>query len=342
MKEIMNIQQLKSEGSGKGNFSPDILEWISSQNLWNLWIPRPFGGLGLSLLQGLSKLQTLARTDGSLGWTVTLCSGANYFIGNLNPEVAEEIFLHSSTPVIFGGSGGVSGTAEKTDEGFVLRGKWKYATGAPYLTHFTLNARVTQDGIPVKDEKGKERILSFVISKDQVSIIEDWDTMGLEASATHSFEVRDIHVHEKYSFKYNDHHLPHSIFKIDFSVFADLTLWVNYLGMAEHFLEESKSECTAKKCQGLQSVLLISNEKVNSFAADVESEIMADGVLSRELVKEVHREAASSIRNISLAITELYPFLGIRACWKSSLLNKIFRDYFTATQHHIFTRDLKD
>ena len=77
-------------------FRKEVLQWIEEENLWNIWVPKAFGGLECSLSDGLKTLQALARLDGSLGWTVTLCSGANFFIGNLRPEVAREVFAHSA------------------------------------------------------------------------------------------------------------------------------------------------------------------------------------------------------------------------------------------------------
>ena len=102
--------------------SVTTLNWIDDHNLWNLWVPRDFGGLEAELLDGLRTLQSLARTDGSLGWTVTLCAGANYFIGNLKPEFAAELFIGNR--VILGGSGGLFGDASKTASGYRLNGQW--------------------------------------------------------------------------------------------------------------------------------------------------------------------------------------------------------------------------
>lgn len=338
MQENLNMQRLKKQGSGGPQFSPEILDWISAENLWNLWVPRSFGGLGYPLKKGLQKLQSLARVDGSLGWTVTLCSGANFFIGNLTPTVAEEIFLKPSLPVVLGGSGGVFGTAEKTDSGFVITGKWKYATGAPYLSHFTLNAFVTQNGRPVLDKEGSQVFKSFILPKKDVQVIEDWNTMGLEATATHSFDVQDIFIEGKYSFHYNEVHLPHSIFKINFSVFADLTLWVNYLGMAEHFLEESRSEKASTRLSMLHTEVRDSNAILMNLADEVEQKISTEDPISKNMVEGIHVQASSSVQRLTRAIIELYPFLGIKTSRKSHILNQIFRDYFTATQHHIFTR----
>jgi len=161
MKNENQWQALKELCFDARIFPEEVLNWIRKENLWNIWVPKNFGGLELSFSIGLSKLRELAKIDGSLGWTVTLCSGANYFIGNLEPKAAKEIFQKSGTTIL-GGSGGVFGTAEKIDDDFKISGTWRYATGAPYLTHFTLNAEIFENGKALFNNDGSPKVRSFV------------------------------------------------------------------------------------------------------------------------------------------------------------------------------------
>ncbi len=333
----MNMQGLKGLCFGQEELPKEVLDWIAQQNLWNLWVPRCYGGLELSLTEGLEKLKELARIDGSLGWTVTLCSGANFFIGNLQKEVAAEIFMNGKKP-IFGGSGGVFGTADRQGNGYVVSGKWKYATGARYLTHFTLNAKIREEGREVLTDDGVPLVRSFVLERDDVEICRDWDTMGLRATTTESFTVESQWVDGRYTFLYDELHQPHLIFKVPFSAFADLTLWVNYIGMAQHFLEEAQNivgpEPTLNK---LLSITASAAQLANELAQRVEQLVHSGKQLPEEMELEIHQEASESVRLLSGAMIGAYPLLGIRASSMQNPLNQIFRDYFTATQHHIFS-----
>lgn len=339
MKQSYNIEQLRKDCFNVEIFSPKVLKWIAKENLWYLWVPRSYGGLEISFSEGLQKLKTLGRIDGSLGWTITLCSGANYFIGNLREDVAREIFIESKKPVCFGGSGGVSGTAIKLGNKYRITGKWKFATGAPYLTHFTLNARILEDGKELENPDGTPLILSFVIPAERVTIIKDWKSMGLKATVTHSFEVKEKIVDEKYSFLYNYTYLPQPIFRIHFSVFADLTLWVNYIGMAEHFLEEAGKLIPSEKLINLEKVVIAANSEIASLSEEIEQLIQSEADFKEVFIQNIHKTAVDSVRALSAGIIEVYPFLGVAATREDSQLNQIFRDYFTATQHHIFSQD---
>jgi indole-3-acetate monooxygenase len=337
MKQGYSMQELRENCFNAEVFPPAILDWITRENLWNLWVPKSYGGLEIPFAEGLQKLKSLARIDGSLGWTITLCSGANFFIGNLKKEVAGEIFNSLNSPICFGGSGGAFGTAEKIGNQYKISGKWKYATGASYLTHFTLNAKILQDGKELENPDGTPLILSFVIPAENVTIIEDWKSMGLKATVTHSFEVKEEIIGEKYSFLYNHTYLPQPIFRIHFSVFADLTLWVNYIGMAEHFLEEARTFLSSEKLIKLEKVVIAANSEIASLSEEIEQIIQSEDDFKEVFIQNTHKTAVDSVRALSAGIIAVYPFLGVAASREDSQLNQIFRDFFTAIQHHIFS-----
>ena len=337
MKEDNKQQALRELCLGIDIFPDEVLSWIVAENLCNIWVPKKYGGLEYTLTKGLSKLQELARIDGSLGWTVTLCSGANFFIGNLEPEVAEQIF---KTPknTILGGSGGVFGTAEKIGGDYKISGTWRYATGANYLTHFTLNAEIYENGKALINEDGSPKIRSFILPKNDVKIVEDWNTMGLKASITHSFEVKNVFVSKRFSFIYNEFYQPQDIFKIPFSVFADLTLWVNYVGMAQHFLEEARSFTSKSILKNLEKCIAVSQDEISAYSKTIEDEIAAGNKIFDSYSEEIHSSASNSVKNLSKDFIEIYPSLGVKASRNGHSLNQVFCDYFTATQHHIFKK----
>lgn len=335
MNNKKHIQQLREQCLGAKAFTDETLAWIAQQNLWNLWVPEKYGGLEQGLTDGLKKLKSVAEIDGSLGWTITLCSGANYFIGNLKKEVADELFSGSANPIL-GGSGGPFGTAEKRGNLYQISGEWHYATGAPYLTHFTLNARITEGGNELKTDEGEPVIRSFVLSREKVTIIDDWNTMGLLPTATYSFKVDTVEVPGKYSFHYSQVYLPQPIYQIPFSLFADLTLWVNYIGMARHYCETARHTLHEDKLGRLNEIIENANEMLFESSRKVEQIMKEGGGINQKYSQMLHRKAADSICRMSQCFIEIHPYLGIKASRLNEPLNQIFRDYFTATQHRNF------
>ena len=141
--EIKDTFALLSKAADEsGTLSPEQLAIIYKEKWFKLFVPKSAGGLELSLPGGLLLEETIATIDEAFGWTITLCSGASQFIGYLAPELSEQIFKVDK--ICFGGSGAITGTATEAEEGFIINGTWKYATGAPYCTHFTANCFISK------------------------------------------------------------------------------------------------------------------------------------------------------------------------------------------------------
>src|SRR5688500_11496235 len=213
---------------------------IVEQQWFNMYVPKSYGGLGLQLPEILKLEEAIAWADGSTGWVVTLCSGAAWFVGFLSPSMIKEVFNDSQ--VCFAGSGSVTGTAEKTGEGYEVNGYWKYATGSLLATVFTMNCHVVENGLKLYKADGSPVIKSFLLKRLEVKIHNTWHAMGMIATGSHSFEVSNVFVSSDRAFIIGPDHATSDniIFQYPFLQLAETTLAVNISGMAWRFVELSK------------------------------------------------------------------------------------------------------
>lgn len=332
-------KEIREKMHGASEVPQSIMTQIHHERLLQIWVPKRYGGLGLRLKEGLKILFDWSKIDGSLGWMLTLCSGANFFSRNLKPNIAKELFSNSKT--CFGGSGMIGGTAEKqTDGTFLINGLWHFATGTPHLSHFTLNAKLTENGNPLLDESGNELIRSFVISKNQVEIIPNWKSMGMKATGTYSFKVDNVKVSEDYSFIYDEFFTDDVLDKIPFRIFADLTLLVNYLGMASHFSEEAIKIRTYLDLNFFDKKIEDAMVKVIEFANEIEGLLNESQCINQVKQSEIHHYSSNLVDSLSHQILQIYIQVGIKASHTDSAVYQVFCDYFTATQHSNFRREI--
>lgn len=222
------IKHHSADAEKLGELHPEQLKIIYEQNWFHLFVPKEYGGLELDLPEALQLEESLARIDGSLAWTVTLCAGANWFIGFLQKDVAKEIF--SDTKACLAGSGKPSGIAKAVANGYEITGFWKYATGAPHATLFTANCLIERNGSLLVNGNGEPMMRSFWFKKEEVIIHNDWNCIGMIATASHSFEVKQLWVPEERVFTIDReqrfHH--HPVYRFPFLQFAETTLAVWY------------------------------------------------------------------------------------------------------------------
>lgn len=329
------------------------LEVIYDQKWFKLFVPHEFDGLNLSLPDGLMLEESLAKIDGSLGWTVTLCSGATMFIGYLDQDISKELF-HDRT-VCFGGSGRASGKAEIIQDGYLISGKWQYATGASHNTVFTANCELLEDNKTLLNEAGTPVIKSFIFLTQEVELAQDWEAMGLKATSSDTFSVKELKVKKDRAFEINSQctTLDNLIYRVPFKQFAETTLAVNTLGMTLRFLELCDESLTKKQTTvnnqsqtstETHKVLLLNAKRElfelkKNFYAEVNKswlQLEATNSIQEDLLEIISVTSRNLVKNSLKWVSQLYPYCGMSAARPSEEINRVWRNIFTASQHSIF------
>src|SRR5690606_2917350 len=101
--------------------------------------------------------------------------------------VAETVF--ADAVVCLGGSGQATGKAVIQDGGYRASGSWRYATGAPHVTHFTAHCILEKDGKDLLDHEGNPVVRSVFFPSGDVPIVRDWCAFARTASVSPSFGV---------------------------------------------------------------------------------------------------------------------------------------------------------
>ena len=330
----------------KGKLQAGQLELIYKQRWFNLWVPKHCRGLELSLPEGLRLEEALAWADGSAGWTITLCSGANWFVGFLQPEATKKLFKEKK--VCFAGSGKPSGIAKANKKGYEVTGQWNYATGAPHATVFTANCILEREGEVVKDEAGNPQMRAFWFYKEEVTIHKNWNSSGMIATASHAFEVKKLQVPANRCFVLDTAHavMQQPVFHFPFLQFAEATLAVNYAGMAIHFMDlcqvlfgekmihpQGRAIITPGLVQLLEHCVLEINNARGQFYAAVDKAWEAHAVLTPELLQAISHTSRSLAAIARRLVETLYPWCGLVAANPDTEINRVLRDLHTASQH---------
>lgn len=349
------IRKYAAEAEQLGELHPKMLDLIYQNNWFNLYVPKEYGGLEQALPEILRLEEDLAKADGSLAWTVTLCSGAAWFAGFLDKGLAKEIFKDAKT--CFAGSGAIGGTARKTSNGYIINGTWKYASGALHATILTANCTILDDsGNPVLDDEEKETVKSFILKRDEVEILSEWAYFGLVATGSHAFKVENVLVPYNRIFEINGElKVDIPLLNYPFLQMAETTLAVNYSGMALHFVE--LVEDYFYKRSGIKRY---SKEQIAYFEKDFSTlkenfhssrtqffdiidaswkAFSENGKCDSDILQLVSKKSRTLAHTARKTVDSLYPYCGLEAAKKASELNRVWRDIHTASQHSLLTFD---
>ncbi|WP_426196355.1 acyl-CoA dehydrogenase [Massilia sp. DWR3-1-1] len=327
--------------------------------------PRAAGGLELALPAAVRLEEAVAAIDGSMAWVLTLCAGAGWFAGFLPPQLARAIVgtprlcvAGSGAPTGFADVGpgvdGAAGCADARGASFTISGRWDYASGAPLASHFTLNAVLRQHGQVLLDGAGKPRIRAFIVPAAVVTLQPSWRSIGLRASASHSYRIDGAVIDGGHGFCIDPRYASTAgpLYRFPFMALAYVTLAANLAGMAAHFLALA-GPAIGRRHHGASGASLIEAPGVRARLDGAHAALATARAAFYALLDQAWAQVAAgdtlaepdcaALRACALALVEaaragvdgLYPFCGLAAAAEDSELNRVWRDFHTATQHSL-------
>lgn len=352
--EITNIRAYTSQTEAARHLPEAILSIIYNQKWFHVLVPQSCGGKELSLPETVQLFEALAWADANVGWCVNLGAGANMFAGYFDAHTALDIFEPKET--CCAGSGAVSGKATRTEGGYTVSGRWKYASGANHATHFTANAWLLDETGQSLTEEGQPIFRSFIFPAKDITNHNNWNAIGLKATSSNDFEASNVFVPEAHTFSLlkPSTFAQGTIYKFPFAQLAVVNMACMMTGITLHFIDLYDELSAVKKPLHSDKLLgenetakHIVNTATHSFYTarkkmyhdlqQVWDEIMKNGVANAALLEQLSasaKEAAHTARNV---INELYPLCGMSILEPESMLNKVWRDAATASQHYLLS-----
>jgi indole-3-acetate monooxygenase len=347
--DIRLIHLHASTGDSARTLAPPLQSLIHERGWLRMLAPQSCGGAELALPAAVRLEEAIAAADGSAGWTVTLCAGAGWFAGFLPPAMAREII--GTARVCVGGSGAPTGFADIEGNSFRLHGRWDFATGAPLATHFTMNAVIRKNGAPVTDSAGARLVRAFIVPAACVKVHETWRSIGLRATASHSFSVDQILVGREHAFDIDAAHAtaPGPLYRFPFVSLAYVTLAANLSGMALHFVQLAAAGIARRRhasgvpLDEMPQVRAALSQARNALAGArahvyrlldaMWGQVCSGAVIADADRDELRRASMQLVGAARAAVDGLYPFCGLHAAHEENEINRVWRDLHTATQH---------
>ena len=125
------VQCHADEAERNRRLSPPVVSALADAGLFRMGLPADLGGLEVSPLTFYRAIEAVAALDGSAGWCAFIGASSAFGGAFLSNEAAEEIYGRDSR-VITGGSIAPVGKALVRDGGYVVSGRWPYASGCQH------------------------------------------------------------------------------------------------------------------------------------------------------------------------------------------------------------------
>ena len=140
------------------------------------WLKTPaeLGGTLLAPLDFCDVLEEFAYADTTTAWTVMVGNGGTGTVGGWLPDAgARQVFAPGRPPPLVVGTPGPRGTGRAVAGGYVVSGRWGFASGIAHADWLLAGFRDTDD-----------RLLVGVVPREHAQVVGSWRVAGLQGTGS--------------------------------------------------------------------------------------------------------------------------------------------------------------
>ncbi|MFO1080633.1 MAG: acyl-CoA dehydrogenase family protein [Reyranellaceae bacterium] len=328
----------------------DISRALIGTGVFKLCVPETLHGYAAEPQMTLEAIETAAAEDGSIGWTVMIGVTSGLTAGWLAP--ADAALIHGQADSVTGGIFAPRGKAVRTAEGWRVTGNWPWASGSFHAGWMKGGCVAWEDGKPRLLREGVPEVLTVYMPRERIEFADTWYSSGLCGTGSCDMSVHDLDVPAGHALS-----LSRDAPRVDaplyrFPVFGLLAAGCGAvaLGIARAAITDLQDLAGAKvptlsrrtlaERSSTQSEVARAEALVRSaraFLVEAVGDAWQDATRGKAITLERRmalRLAATHATEAAAAAVDLcYRLAGGSAVYRSSPLQRRFRDIHVVTQH---------
>ena len=342
------------EGERQRRLAIPVRDAMATAGLYRMAAPAVYGGGEVTPELMIRALEAISEADGAAGWTLMIgVETVGLAMASLAPAVATRI-LTERPDIVFCGAINPLGRAVPVEGGYVVDGRWPYASGCEVADYFWGGCMLTdREGAALRSDAGQRMSRQVVVPRDSYEVLPTWDAAGLCGSGSHDVVVSGVFVPDElttdvYGGRGMQVHTP--LFRMPiYSRLAYNKVGVA-LGVARSALTAFE-ELASKKTPFTTSALLQERPQAQLAMAQAEARLSAARAFVFEAVDAIWQAAVEGRRATDrerarlrlacshccaeavAAVDIVYAQAGITASSPASPLERAIRDVRVVAQH---------
>ncbi|WP_409468955.1 acyl-CoA dehydrogenase family protein [Streptomyces sp. HC307] len=239
------IREYAAQGSEARRVAPEVVKALDDADVFRLLVPKRYGGHGATLRTAVEAVAEVARGDGSTGWIAALMTVATGFVATSSAQAQEDVFGANPKAKVCGIFSPGS-KSERVEGGYVISGRWPYASGSFAADWASL-------GITIEGDDPMAMAMAL-IPAEAFTIEPTWFIAGMKGTGSDTIVVEDHFVPEhrvqrvkdmlesRYLTPYTDERMA----SMAFDAVASAILAAPQIGLGRHALEITRAKLPLK------------------------------------------------------------------------------------------------
>ncbi len=337
------------EGEGTGTLPQESVDALYDSGLLCLKTPHVLGGAEADLVTQLDVLEAVCEIEPSAGWCLMIGAASLGGVGAFLPDDAiEEIFVGGNPPKT-AGVFAPFGRAVPVDGGYLLNGRWSFASGIRHSNWISCGARV------ITEAPGHPAQVRATVRTSDVKIHDNWHVMGLRGTGSCDFSAEDLFVPASFAYDVSltEPLRGGAIYRLGRPGFVTNEHSAFALGIARRALN-AMLEIGQSKTRGYTSANPLAHRATfQRMLSEADLRLRATRLLNVEILEEASRAVneghppspllqtemrslCSHTTDVAVDIvTQAFRFAGGAALFDDSILQRCLRDINAGAQHQM-------
>src|SRR5450755_1575606 len=187
------LKETEAESEANRVLSPGAVELLHHSGVTRIISPAAYGGYQLPVRALVEAERVVAQGSTAASWVLMVCAAHTFIAGRMERRAQDEIFA-ADPGMLIPGVPSPRGTCQRSPGGYILNGRWPYASGADHGDWVLIGCR------GIRNDAGEScPSLIVVMPKRDVVIDDTWFTLGMRGTGSKDVVLDNVFIPEHYA-----------------------------------------------------------------------------------------------------------------------------------------------
>ncbi len=355
-KIVEALKETEPESEASRVLSTRAVELLHQAGLTRIVSPAAYGGYEMPVRALVEAERVVAHGSTAASWVLMVCAAHTFIAGRMSRRGQDEIF-GTDPGMLIPGVPSLRGTCQRSKDGYILKGRWPYASGADHGDWVLIGCK------GVRNDAGESCPSLIVVMPKAKAVIDDtWFTLGMRGTGSKDVVLDNVFVAAHYAVPLAEAQLgivpgiDVPLYRLPIRPSLATMLLGTIVGMAERGLQLF-IEQTRTRRDVYSGSMKVDSAGMQRRAAEASAEIACAWALTQQncdLLDQAMRHdppmpvaqraqvrwnAAYATELCRRASNRLFEGAGAGAAHDSHVMQVFFRDMNTATHHAMLDYD---